>query len=73
MNAVKETSERKAFEKWCRENNGSPARLKGTDQYVVPVVQGAWTAWKARAKLESEFICTKCYLRQSGDREQPEF
>lgn len=44
-----ELMERAAFEKWYGENNGIPTRLKGTDQYIMPVVQGAWMAWKARA------------------------
>jgi hypothetical protein len=52
--AMLKKMERDEFEKWCRENNGVPVMLKGADQYIVPVVQGAWMAWKARGALRSQ-------------------
>lgn len=45
--------ERAEFEKWCRSLETSPTRLAGTDQYIVPAVQSAWSAWKARANLQT--------------------
>ena len=59
-------TEREKFEKWCRANNGVPAKLRGTDRYIVPVVQGSWMAWQACAESNQEEI-KQAYTQGSND------